>query len=85
MGQKFFLMRSWHKNSWNESFSLKNFHLIFDLFICGYVHDEMQTLNSSKLNITYVIDKLSEIYGLSNSDIIYQTSLNANDVFDFNN
>ena len=35
--------------------------------------------------ITYVIDKLSEIYGLSNSDIISQTSLNANDVFDFNN
>ena len=35
--------------------------------------------------ITYVIDKLSEIYGLSNSDIITQTSLNANDVFDFNN
>ena len=35
--------------------------------------------------ITYVIDKLSEIYGLSNSEIIYQTSLNANDVFDFNN
>ena len=34
--------------------------------------------------ITYVIDKLSEIYGLSNSDIISQTSLNANDVFDFN-
>ncbi len=35
--------------------------------------------------ITYVIDKLSDIYGLSNSDIISQTSLNANDVFDFNN
>ena len=35
--------------------------------------------------ITYVIDKLSDIYGLSNSDIIYQTSLNANDVSDFNN
>ena len=34
--------------------------------------------------ITYVIDKLSEIYGLSPSDIITQTSLNANDVFDFN-
>ena len=35
--------------------------------------------------ITYVIDKLSDIYGLSNSDIISQTSLNATDVFDFNN
>ena len=35
--------------------------------------------------ISYVIDKLSEIYGLSNSEIISQTSLNANDVFDFNN
>ena len=34
--------------------------------------------------IRYVIDKLSEIYGLSTSDIINQTSLNANDVFDFN-
>jgi len=34
--------------------------------------------------ITYVIDKLSEIYGLSTLDIINQTSLNANDVFDFN-
>ena len=34
--------------------------------------------------ITYVIDKLSEIYGLSTSDIITQTSLNANDVFHFN-
>ena len=35
--------------------------------------------------ISYVIDKLSEIYGLSNSEIISQTSLNSNDVFDFNN
>ena len=35
--------------------------------------------------IVQFIDKLSEIYGLSNSDIISQTSLNANDVFDFNN
>ena len=35
--------------------------------------------------ITYVIDKLSKIYGLSNSEIIFQTSLNANDVFNFNN
>ena len=35
--------------------------------------------------ITYVIDKLSKIYGLSNSEIISQTTLNANDVFDFNN
>jgi TatD DNase family protein len=34
--------------------------------------------------IAYVIDKLSEIYGLSTLDIINQTSLNANDVFDFN-
>ena len=34
--------------------------------------------------LRYVIDKLSEIYGLSTSDIINQTSLNANDVFDFN-
>ena len=34
--------------------------------------------------ITYVIDKLSEIYGLSTLDIINQTSLNASDVFDFN-
>ena len=34
--------------------------------------------------IRYVIDKLSEIYELSTSDIINQTSLNANDVFDFN-
>ena len=34
--------------------------------------------------IRYVIDKLSEIYGLSTLDIINQTSLNANDVFDFN-
>ena len=35
--------------------------------------------------ITYVVDKLSEIYGLSYSEIISQTSLNANKVFDFNN
>ena len=35
--------------------------------------------------ITYVIDKLSEIYDLPTLDIISQTSLNANDVFDFNN
>ena len=35
--------------------------------------------------IMYVIDKLSEIYGLSTIDIISQTSLNANDVFNFNN
>ena len=34
--------------------------------------------------LRYVIEKLSEIYGLSTSDIINQTSLNANDVFDFN-
>ena len=35
--------------------------------------------------ITYVVDKLSEIYGLSYSEIISQTSLNANEVFNFNN
>ena len=35
--------------------------------------------------ITYVVDKLSEIYGLSYSEIISQTSLNSNEVFDFNN
>ena len=35
--------------------------------------------------ITYVIDKLSEIYHLSKSEIISQTSFNANEVFDFNN
>ena len=35
--------------------------------------------------ITYVIDKLSKIYGLSNSEIISQTTLNANDIFNFNN
>ena len=35
--------------------------------------------------ITFVVDKLSEIYGLSYSEIISQTSLNANEVFDFNN
>ena len=35
--------------------------------------------------ITYVIDKLSKIYGLSNSEIIFQTTLNANDIFNFNN
>ena len=31
------------------------------------------------------IDKLSKIYGLSNSEIISQTTLNANDIFNFNN
>ena len=34
--------------------------------------------------IMYVIDKLSEIYDLKSEEIIYQTSLNANDVFNFN-
>ena len=34
--------------------------------------------------IMYVIDKLSEIYNLKSEEIIYQTSLNANDVFNFN-
>ena len=32
----------------------------------------------------YVIDKLSEIYNLKSEEIIHQTSLNANDVFNFN-
>ena len=31
-----------------------------------------------------VIDKLTEIYNLKSEEIIYQTSLNANDVFNFN-
>ena len=34
--------------------------------------------------IMYVIDKLSEIYNLKSEEIIYQTSLNANDVFNIN-
>ena len=34
--------------------------------------------------IMYVIDKLSEIYNLKSEEIINQTSLNANDVFNFN-
>ena len=34
--------------------------------------------------IMYVIDKLSEIYNVKSEEIIYQTSLNANDVFNFN-
>ena len=34
--------------------------------------------------IMYVIDKLSEIYNLKSEEIIYQTSLNANDVFNLN-
>ena len=34
--------------------------------------------------IMYVIDKLSDIYNLKSEEIIHQTSLNANDVFNFN-
>ena len=34
--------------------------------------------------IMYVIDKLSDIYTLESEEIINQTSLNANDVFNFN-
>ena len=34
--------------------------------------------------IMYVIDKLSEIYNLKSEEIIHQTSMNANDVFNFN-